>query len=91
MPSKPLLGRPVVVGMSEAVIAIRSVLSAFAACGKQRHQDGGRKNPERRMSTTFVTRALRRVSMQVADQTADRASDMAAFAEGENDRLLNNA
>ena len=30
MPSKPLLGRPVAVGMSAAVMAMRSVLSASA-------------------------------------------------------------
>ncbi len=32
MPSKPLFGIPVVVGISEAVMAIRNVLSAMTGC-----------------------------------------------------------
>ena len=32
MPSKPLLGSPVAVGISDAVMAMRSVVSAVAEC-----------------------------------------------------------
>ena len=32
MPSKPLLGSPVAVGISDAVMAMRSVVSAAAEC-----------------------------------------------------------
>ena len=32
MPSKPLLGSPVAVGISDAVMAMRSVVSAIAKC-----------------------------------------------------------
>jgi len=37
MPSKPLLGSPVAVGISDAVMAIRSVVSAMAV---ERQQNG---------------------------------------------------
>ena len=58
MPSKPLLGMPVVVGMSDAVMAMRSTLSCAEAGDRESSEAA---NSEARARRLFFMHELRSV------------------------------
>src|SRR5271169_2032902 len=74
MPSKPLLGRPVVVGISEAVIAIRRVDSASVGCCNPRNATRAAEAQEIRENRICITLSRERyaISMQITDQKGGR-------------------
>ena len=72
MPSKPLLGMPVVVGMSEAVMAMRSVVSACATCQPNNVTMAATGKIRKKRMGHLLSRECYAASMQVADQIKPR-------------------
>src|SRR5689334_21985921 len=81
MPSKPLFGSPVAVGISDAVMAMRSVVSAFAACDDSSAAASAVTHDALRMSMMPLPSSVWKIRnpdhgkhQQISGQTASRSA-----------------